>query len=214
MVSNSLGFGNPFQNILLEKKTQISPSCIFQFPPFSMQVHNLSSVKNMFKHQVYPYIVCSKPPFFFVKSQFGFVNWLPPIMDMFVSSPYSMAQLTLGIPKFQTHPLVTPKLPKPSNLTAVMAISHLMSHKWPQLWNVYIITFINHLNKPFIMPFIIGKGPLTVHRLWQLLTSMFTKSSTLRCFLRRPVGISMAWHGLTSRKRRPGDFHGMGKKTT
>jgi hypothetical protein len=89
MVSNSLGFGNPFQNILLRKKNQISPSCIFQFPPFSLQVHNLSSVKNMFKHQVYPYIVCSKPPFFFVKSQFGFVNWLPPIpMDMFVSSPY------------------------------------------------------------------------------------------------------------------------------
>ena len=90
MVSNSLGFGNPFQNILLrKKKNRFHRVASSNFHLFFLQVHNLSSVKNMFKHQVYPYIVCSKPPFFFVKSQFGFVNWLPPIpMDMFVSSPY------------------------------------------------------------------------------------------------------------------------------
>ena len=59
----------------------------------------------MFKHQVYPYIVCSKPPFFFVKSQFGFVNWLPPIMDMFVSSPYSMGPINTGYTEISDTPI-------------------------------------------------------------------------------------------------------------
>ena len=120
MVSNSLGFGNPFQNILLRKKNDFTELHL----PISTFFPASSQPEQRQKH-VYPYIVCSKPPFFFVKYEFGFVNWLPPNSNGYVCiiPIYSMISwpFSLGIPKFQTHPLVTPKLPKP----------HAVLQLWP-----------------------------------------------------------------------------------
>ena len=57
------GCKNSFQNLLLtKKKNEISPSGIFQFPSFSLQVHNLSNVENTSKHHISS-SVCSTAQF-------------------------------------------------------------------------------------------------------------------------------------------------------
>jgi hypothetical protein len=116
MVSNSLGFGNPFQNILLRKKTDFTELHL----PISTFFPASSQPEQRQKHVQTPGLPIHslfKTTIFLCKISIWLRQLATPNSNGYVCiiPIYSMIQwpFSLGIPKFQTHPLVTPKLPKP-----------------------------------------------------------------------------------------------------
>ena len=58
-----------------KEKNKISPSGIFQFPSFSLQVHNLSNVENTSKHHISS-SVCSTAQFGLLNPHLNPFSWL------------------------------------------------------------------------------------------------------------------------------------------